>query len=636
MKNQEFKQLFTEFPEISTQEWEEKILADLKGADYQKKLIWKTDEGIDVKPYYRHEDLKSLKYLQNAGSLRKPGGAPNSWLICQDIDLKGRVKETNSRIREALKGGAQAILIQLEDTWIPDPELLDQLLKGIPPGKTEISFRGSRKADLLYEILVELAWHRGVAPSYLNGGLGADPLGKMAETGIPIASLQDLALLFKKVREKSPSMRVISVNGALMQNAGSTLVEELGFALAMANEYMALLTSGGIDPADVVARMQLDLTTGTNYFMEIAKLRAARILWGRICEGYGIKSNQGKIHIHSTSSLWNMTLYDPHVNMLRGTTEAMAAITGGADLVSVLPFELPSGKRSLFSDRIARNTQIILREEAYFNRVADPASGSYYLENLTDAMAEKAWELFLSTESKGGFRKAFESGWIQEVVLSSLHRKKEKAAKGRLRLLGTNAYPNLNELILANLDKFPAPPGSSDEKGKMAKQDKTTNLDNPAGQDESTLKPLRPFRLSSMFEEVRLQTEKSGKRPGVFLFKYGDPRWMTARARFSGNFFACAGYEILDQPGFKSIRAGIKAAEASGADIIVLCSSNETYSEMAPAVHEALNEKSLIVVAGYPEDSVEDLRRAGIAHFIHVRTNLLESLKEFNRILLET
>ncbi|MFO7933649.1 MAG: methylmalonyl-CoA mutase family protein [Bacteroidales bacterium] len=647
MKEQSSGQLFTGFPEISTEQWEEKIRSDLKGADYRKKLIWKTEEGIELKPYYREEDLESLSYLRHAGSLRKKGEAPHSWMVCQDIELKDRPEEANRKLKMALKGGAQSVRILLEDSLQADSEWLDRLLEGISVGETGISFRGSVQADRLYEELLKLAGKKGVPPSYLNGGLGADPLGKMAETGIPVASMENLGSLVKKVMKQSPSLRVISVNGALFQNAGSTLTEELGFALAMANDYMALLTDNGIDPSEAVLRMQLDLTTGTNYFMEIAKLRAARILWARICQGYGIKPNDGKIHIHSTSSLWNMTLYDPHVNILRGTTEAMAAIIGGADKVSVLPFELPAEKSSLFSDRIARNIQIILREEAYFDRVADPASGSYYLENLTHAVADQAWRLFLSVESKGGFPKAFESGMVQETVYSSLQRKKEKAATGRLKLVGTNVYPNFNELVLAGQTSQESRNAGTEQEGREQKLNQAEELGRrrqgsgteQTGQVKSNnnrppLEPVRPFRLASIFEEVRLQTERSGKRPKVFLFKYGDPRWMTARANFSGNFFACAGYEILDQPGFKNLQKGIRAARASGADVIVLCSSDDSYAEMAPAVKKALRDKALVVIAGYPENAVEDLREAGIRHFIHVRTNLLESLKEFNKILL--
>ncbi|MCK4746400.1 MAG: methylmalonyl-CoA mutase small subunit, partial [Bacteroidales bacterium] len=337
----------------------------------------------------------------------------------------------------------------------------------------------------------------------------------------------------------------------------------------------------------------------------------ARILWSTLCGGYGLDPLSGKIRIHSTSSEWNMTLYDPHVNMLRGTTEAMSAILGGADLVTVLPFDHPYGDTSVFSDRIARNVQIILRDEAYFERVADPSAGSYYIECLTDSIAERAWDLFRETEAKGGFRKAFESVWIQERVLQSKQKKLDRTASGRGHILGTNAFPNFNEMILAQLKQG----------------DVSESFDSP-------LPSLRPFRIASMFEEVRLETEKNGKRPRVFLFKYGNPSWMTARAAFSGNFFACAGYEIMDQPAQENIESGIASAKKAGADIVVLCSADDTYLTTAPAVHEALKDRAIVVVAGFPAGAVEALQKAGIEHFIHIRSNLLETLKHFNKILL--
>ncbi|MCK5137225.1 MAG: methylmalonyl-CoA mutase small subunit [Bacteroidales bacterium] len=611
MKEEGNKQLFTEFPEISTMEWEEKIMADLKGAGYQKKLVWKTDEGIDVKPYYRRNDIESLDYLKDTGSLKKGGGAPNHWTICQDIFPEKDLKEANSRIKTALMGGAQAVRIQLKDSPAPDMEMIETLLEGISLDETEIIFQGSLRADALYDLLCKLAVSKGIDPSDLKGSLGADPLGKMATSGIPIASMENIGKLVRNVKEKSPGIKVIDVNGAMIQNSGSTLVEELAFTLAMANEYMAVLTAQGVDPEDALDSMQLSLAAGANYFMEVAKLRAARILWRKISEEYGIDPSKGKIRIHSTSSEWNMTLYDPYVNMLRGTTEAMSSILGGSDLVSVLPFDYPYGKSTAFSDRIARNVQIILREEAYFERVADPASGSYYIESLTDSIGEKAWDMFREVESMGGFRKAFESGWIQELVLKSCRKKLDRASSGKDRILGTNAFPDFNEMILKKVN----------ETGQNEKHD-------------APLIPLRPFRLSSMFEEVRLQTEKSSKSPRVLLFKHGNPAWMTARAMFSGNFFACAGYEIVDQTPFESIEAGIEVAKETDADIIVLCSSDDAYAEMAPAVYEAMKDRSIIVVAGYPADSVEELQKAGIKHFIHMKSNLLETLQEFNTMIL--
>ena len=612
MKKEDYKPLFADFPEISTAAWEEKIKADLKGVDYNKKLVWRTDEGIKVKPYYREEDLASLDYLGNVGQLRKTGSTPNSWIICQDIFPDSNTAEANQRIKTALKGGAQAIRIHLTNCPLPDIKILESLLDGIPLGETEIHFEGCLNADALYDMLIELASTRGIKASHLRGSLGADPLGKMMRMGIPVASMDNLGKLVKKASETSPDFKVIEVNGALIQNAGSSLAEELGFAMAMASEYMAILTSQNIDPTVAQNSLQLSLAAGSNYFMEIAKLRGARILWAKIAEAYEVDPANRKIQIHSTSSEWNMTLYDPYVNMLRATTEAMSSIIGGCDMLSVLPFDYPYGKTTEFSQRIARNVQIILREEAYFDRVSDPAAGSYYIENLTDSMGEKAWVLFSEVESKGGFSLSFESGWIQDRILESRDKKIQTTSSGKGRLLGTNAYPNFNELILDTLNE------------KEAKE-----------QFEGTVTPLQPFRISSLFEEVRLETERSKKRPRVLLFKYGNPAWVTARAAFSGNFFACSGYEILDQPAFSSVEEGIQAAKDSGADVIVLCSSDANYADYAPSVARAMAGKAMVVIAGNPTEAIDSFKEAGIDHFIHVRSKLLATLKEFNSILLK-
>ncbi len=604
------KQLFTDFPEITTTQWEEKIKADLKGADYKKKLGWNT-EGIEVKPFYRQEDIESLDYLNNVGQLRRVSSAPNGWNLCQDIFPGKDLQEANSRITAALKGGAEAIRIQLKDSHSLNVTMLDSLLDGVSLDETELLFHGYLSADALYDHLCNLATSRNVDPTDLKGSLGADPLGKMMSSGIPIASMENIGKLVRKVRDSSPRMRVIDINGALIHNAGSTLVEELAFGLSMASDYMHLLSSQGIDPRVAQESLQLNLAAGSNFFMEVAKLRSARILWRKISEAYGVKPSMGNIRIHSTSSEWNMTLYDPYVNMLRGTTEAMSSILGGADQVSVLPFDYPYGKSTAFSDRIARSVQIIIRDEAYLNRVADPAAGSYYIENLTDSIGENAWELFCEVESKGGFIRAFESGWIQEQVAASRRKKLESTASGKDRILGTNTFPNLNEMILDNLNE--------------------STLQETA---DSPLIPLKPYRISSMFEEVRLQTERSENRPRVLLFKYGNPAWRTARATFSGNLFACAGYEILDEPAFATLDEGISAARKTEADIIVLCSSDDAYPDMAPPILDQLKNQSVIVVAGYPSESMEKLRKAGIEHFIHSKSHLLDTLKAFNNILL--
>jgi methylmalonyl-CoA mutase len=616
MKNEGDKKLFTDFPEVTTSMWEEKIMADLKGADYQKKLVWQSDEGIPVKPFYREEDIQDLEYLEHMSSLKNPAGEPNGWIICQDIFVGDDPERAHKRIQLALNGGAQAIRILLEESPVPSPVELEKILEDVHPGETPLYFHGCIAADKLYESLCSYASVQGVDPSLLTGSLGAHPLGKMAETGIPIASMENIGKLVKKVKKKSPQLKVIEVQGALIQNAGSTLVEELAFSLAMASDYLDMLTSSGIDPVIAQDSMQLLLSTGPNYFMEIAKLRAARFLWAKISEAYGIAQTRRKMFIHSISSEWDKTFYDPYVNMLRGTSEAMSSILGGADMVSVLPFDHPYGSGSRFSDRIARNVQLILREEAHFDLVTNPASGSYYIEILTDSVAEKAWELFCEVESMGGFRKAFESGWIQERVLASRKIKEERYASGKGPILGTNIFPNFNELIVGKLGEA----NNSHDKNEF----------------HSGLTPLHPFRPSSLFEELRLQTEKSKNRPKVLLFKYGDPAWMIARAMFSGNFFASAGYRIIDHPPFETVEMGIDFCRTGDFDIVVLCSSDNTYGETAPLVQKAISGTSIVVVAGYPSDSIETLRKAGLEHFIHKNSNMLEILTSFNKSLLKT
>jgi len=605
------ERLFGEFPPVSTETWIERIKADLKGADYREKLVWHTDEGIPVQPFYREEDLGGLDFLGNTGTLKPPSSGPNSWTICQDVVPGSDAVEGNNRILKALEGGARAIRVQLGETPLPDGNFLGTLLDRIRPDETEILFQGYLGADAIYTSLLDLMAARGLDPANLKGCLGADPLGKMAVTGIPVVSFMALGELVRDTGNRCPAERVIDVNGALFQEAGGTLAEEVAFTLAMANEYMVILTAQGIDPADVLHAMQVSLASGANYFMEIAKLRAFRILWTRICQEYGLDPLQSRIPVHSTTSRWNMTLYDPHVNMLRGTTEAMSSILGGADLVTVLPYDHPYGNSSAFSDRIARNVQIILRDEAYFGRVSDPAAGSYYIESLTASLAGKAWDLFRETEEKGGFRQALESGRVQEMIMASKQVKLDRFASGKGHLLGTNAFPNFNEMIVDRIRQA-----------------------EPSGLTGRPMVPLVPFRAASMFEEVRLETERSRTRPRVFLLKHGNPAWATARAAFSSNFFACAGYEIIDRSAFKSLEKGIEAARSSGAGVVVLCSSDDAYASMATQVAGSLKGQAILVVAGFPKEDLEVLKAAGIDHFIHLRSNLLETLRHFNKLLL--
>jgi methylmalonyl-CoA mutase len=605
------KKLFSEFPEITTEAWEEKIRTDLRDMDAIQHLTRMSEEGIEIKPFYRKQDTENLAYLEKIKDLKKGGESPNQWTICQDI-LPGRDLElTRQRIKAAVNGGAEAIRLELPSSIKVDSSTLNALIGDLSLDETEILFQGNMRADSIFQLFTNKADSEGNGFGHLRGCLGADPIGLMVTTGFPVASMENLKLLVNESAHRFPGLRVINVSGSSFQNAGSSLVEELAFSLAIGSDYLSMLTDKGLNPQQVQDALQLNLSVGPDFIMEIAKLRAARILWASLATTYGVDPTRATVKIHTTSSTWNLTLYDPYVNMLRGTTEAVASILGGTDLMSVLPFDYPYGDSSSFSERIARNVQLILREESYLDRVADPASGSYFIETMTDAICDRSWSLFKEVEALGGFQQAFNKGWIQEKVNRSRKKKLETFSSGKNSLVGTNAFPDFNEVLLKQI--------------KRSKEET---------EDSSSFQPLLPFRPSAPFEKVRLAVEEHPTQPEVFLLKYGPPAVIQARASFSGNFFACAGYAILDPLPFTSIKEGVNAAKKAKSELVVLCSSDELYEDLAAEVCRDLKDISLVVIAGYPTRSLEKLKKVGIKHFIHRNSNLLEKLEEFNSILL--
>jgi methylmalonyl-CoA mutase len=320
------------------------------------------------------------------------------------------------------------------------------------------------------------------------------------------------------------------------------------------------------------------------------------------------------MHIHSTTSQWNKTLYDPYVNMLRTTTETMSAAIGGSEIITTGPFDQVWKAADEFSYHIARNQQILLKEESWLDKVADPAAGSYYLETLTDQLAEKAWDLFREIEEKGGMIACIEQGFIQQSLLEILSTKSDDVATRKMVFLGTNQYPNMSEVMYDQVKPSP---------------DTTTKKETP-------FIPLQFSRATAAFEKLRLQTEQfvasSGKRPSVFLFNYGSLAHQKARASFATNFFACAGFEVIDNAGFNSIEDGVAASAGQQPSVIVFCSSDEEYPALIPQACRELRVKcpqSILVVAGYPKDQLEALAKEGIHDYIHVRSNLLHTLADF-------
>ena len=297
----------------------------------------------------------------------------------------------------------------------------------------------------------------------------------------------------------------------------------------------------------------------------------------------------------------------------------MSAALAGVDSMTVVPFDKAYETPNDFSERLARNQQLLLKEESHFDKVVDPAAGSYYIENLTVSIAKQAWDLFLAVEDEGGFLAAVRAGKIQEAVNASNVARHAAVAKRKEILLGTNQYPNFNELADG---KQPLEAVCCCGGGEHAH---TCEKDVPT---------LTFDRAASEFEALRLQTEASGKRPKAFMLTIGNLAMRQARAQFSCNFLACAGYEVIDNLGFATVEEGIEAAMAAKADIVVLCSSDDEYAEYAVPAFKALNGRAMFIVAGAPA-CMDDLKAAGIENFIHVRVNVLETLKEYNAKLLK-
>ena len=618
------EKLFSDFSPVTTEQWMEKITADLKGADFEKKLVWRTNEGFKVKPFYRKEDLEGLKTTDAL-----PGEFPylrgnkkdnNEWLVRQEIRVDD-VKEANAKALDILNKGVDSLSFHVKAKEL-NAAYLETLLDGICVKCVELNFSTCQGHVVeLANLLVEYFQKKGYDLNKLQGSINFDYLNKMVAKGKEKGSLVDTAKALIAATAALPEYRVINVNALTLNNAGAYIYQELGYALAWGNEYMNQLTEAGVPAATVAKKIKFNFGISSNYFLEIAKFRAGRMLWADIVNSYLAEGDckcAAQMKVHAETSSFNLTIFDSYVNLLRTQTEAMSAALAGVDSMTVVPFDKAYETPNDFSERLARNQQLLLKEESHFDKVIDPAAGSYYIENLTVSIAKQAWDLFLAVEDEGGFYAAVKAGKVQEAVNASNKARHEAVAKRKEILLGTNQYPNFTELAG---DKRPLEAVCCCGGGHHDTCEKdvpTLNFD----------------RAASEFEALRLQTEASGKRPKAFMLTIGNLAMRQARAQFSCNFLACAGYEVVDNLGFSSVEEGIDAAMAAKADIVVLCSSDDEYAEYAIPAFKALNGRAMFIVAGAPA-CMDELKAAGIENFIHVRVNVLETLKEYNAKLLK-
>jgi methylmalonyl-CoA mutase len=546
------EKLFADFPPVSTADWEAAIAKDLKGRD-PKTLVWKTEDGIDVKPYYRAEDLAGIALPESSVTGR-------AWHIgCEVLDREA--------LQRALDRGAQAVIVPVA------------LAPEVPAGEVAVH--------------VNVAATGGPALSaHATGSFSVDPVNDFTAA--------EALAHYNAARAGYPRMAPFVVDVARFHNAAATATQELAFAIATGADCLAELSNRGVAPDDLAGHIIFSFAIGSNYFFEIAKLRAAGILWRQIVRAFDAAA-AGDIRIHAHTSRWNKTVYDPHVNLLRTTTEAMSAILGGCEMLNVGAFDEAWKTPDEFSRRLAINTQLILRDEAYFGRSGDPAAGSWYIESLTDQMARAAWKIFQDVEVVGGMRAALASGFIEQTIGAN-HAKRAAAVATRKRsFVGVNQYPNGNEVAPADV------------------------IENG----------LANSRGAYPFEAIRLATDrhsiKTGVRPAVFLVRIGDVKMRRARADFAANYFACGGFAITDSKGFESAEDAIAAIAKSDAALVVLCSSDAEYAALTAAICARV--KQPVIVAGYPKELVDTLRGNGAADFVYLGNDAVEVLARWQKNL---
>ncbi|MBI5404321.1 MAG: acyl-CoA mutase large subunit family protein [Ignavibacteriae bacterium] len=693
--------LQNDFPETPYEEWRKTAEKDLKGVPFEKKLITKTYEGIDLQPIYTKEDLKNIEFLENKPGFdnfvrgtKLSGNTLNSWEIKQSINYP-LAEDFNEALRYDLERGQNAIYISLDFA----------AKSGIDPdnarpgdvGKDGVSI--SNLNDFCNALLgVDLEEY----PVYINAGFGGyhsmllfsaylkknkidfkkvkggfeiDPLGFAVTYGeLPVPEekiFECVAGVTKWTAKNLPGFKTLNVNTLPYHNAGASSVQELAFALATGVEYINQLLEHGLKIDEIANKIIFTFGLGSFYFMEVAKLRAARLLWAKIIIELAGSEESRKMTIHTQSSFHNQTIYDPYVNMLRTTTETFSAIVGGADSITSNPFDEAFGMPDEFSRRIARNTQIVLKEESHLDSIIDPAGGSYYIEKLTEDVAKKSWELFVEIQNKGGMLKALKEGFPQSEIEKTDFERKKDYAKRKSILVGSNMYANMKEEKLENkkpelekihkaraeqVIKFRKANNSKDLLAKVKKiqKEKPEELIEVCidavlygatiGDVSRTLKSgdekpvifnaVRIHRASEIFEELRNKAleykEKKGFAPKIFLATMGPVKQHKARADFSRGFFEVGGFDVIYKKEYNTTDEAVSEAIKSGAEIVTICSTDETYPVLVPVLAKELKEKIKdvkIILAGYPKELVEQLRKDGVHDFIFLGADVYKILK---------
>lgn len=680
---------FSEFEIPSYEQWRDLTEQSLKGASFEKRLITETYEGILLQPMYRKEDAATLPFLQSLPSMapftRGTKTLINGWEINQEINV-GIPTSFNKVARHDLSKGQTSLNIVLDTPTkrgINANEATSEVgkaglsisgvtdvagaLKDIDFGNVPFHVSAGANSLPILALIIAHLEQSGRQVEELHGCIGMDPLAELVANGTLAYELEDcytlMADITKWANENTPHLQTVLIHGNVYHDGGSSTVEELAFTLSTGVEYLQALTSQGIDINKAASSIRFSFSIGSGYFMEIAKLRAARTLWARIVETFGGNEEAQKMTMHARTSAWTKTVFDPYVNMLRATTEAFSAAVGGADSIHVSCFDEAIQKSTAFSRRIARNASIILKEEAHIARTIDPAGGSWYVEVLTNEVAKKAWGLFQETERKGGIFQSLIKEFPQNLVQQTASKRVGNIASRKDIFVGTNMYVNIEEKGIDWLaideasqiddhinkvkgrahrpvESLAAIPNKTEASIQVAKQGASlgeiAEATGRGSESVVSVKAIRPTRGAIQFEQLRQtineNAEKAGNRPKVFLANLGPISAYKARAEFASGFFGVGGFDVIQNNGFTSAKEAADAAIASNAGIVIICGKDEDYQQTAVPVAKTIKnaaEQAIVLLVGKPSEEYEvSFKEAGISEYIHAGSNCYDVLSQ--------
>lgn len=600
-----------EFPPVSHDDWLAAVDKILAGRPFDRVLRTVTADGIVIEPLYTRDTEEPVADLPGPGAGRRsstPVGPLQGWDIRQQHGWTSSPVATNDAILADLQRGVTSIELIVEGT--EDRAALARLLDGVHLEMAPIGFRATTPRLGAASALLELSEARSVSGGDLVADLGCDPIGALGSgvaDGGSSTALDDTIALAVHVADRYPCVRTMRADGWVYANAGASPAVELGATLATVVEYVRALTRAGLDAADALDQILCTLAVGTDQFGDLAKLRAFRVMWGRVAEVLGEPGHTCAVQAHTAPLA--LTQRDPWVNILRTTIGCFAAAVGGADIVTVTPFDAMVGAPDELGVRIARNTQVTLMEESNLHRVLDPAGGSWYVERLTDQLAQSAWAVFQGIEREGGVTSSLRTGSLQRTIDEQWATTAAAVATRRRPITGVSEFPDVDEAGL-----------------------RRAASDGPRRSAGGGL-PMR--RLAAGYERLRDAADRATPPPVVFLANLGPIAIHTARATWAKNMFEAGGIRALGSDGFEDAAELAAAFRSSGAGLAVLCSSDDGYEKWAAPAAEALARAGVarLYMAGNPGDHRSRYAEAGVDEFIHVGVDVLAVLGDAHRLL---